>query len=100
MLHTQCCKSIILSKQTNKLIEKERRFVIARGRGCMEGGMNESSLRVQTSSYKINKYYKSNIQLDKGNNTVVCFTEKLTEQILRFPITKEKCLLIYLFNVI
>ena len=30
---TQCCRSIILQKQTNNLIEKEVRFVVTRGRG-------------------------------------------------------------------
>ena len=41
------------------------RFVVTRSRGCREGEMDESSLKVQTSSYKINKYYKSNVQLKR-----------------------------------
>ena len=41
--------------------------------------MDESSLRVQTPSYKIIKHYKSNVQLEKDNNTAVCQIGKIRE---------------------
>ena len=37
------CKSVLLPKQTNKLIEKEIRFVVIRGRGG-EFGVREGEL--------------------------------------------------------
>ena len=52
---TQCCRSIILQKQTNKLIEEEIRFVVTRGGGWVEGELNEGGQKVQTFNHKINK---------------------------------------------
>ena len=40
----------------NKLIEKEIKLVATRGRGWRDGELNEGGQKVQTSSYKINKY--------------------------------------------
>ena len=40
----------------NKLIEKEIIFVVTRGGDCGEGELEEGGQKVQTSSYKINKY--------------------------------------------
>ena len=52
--------SIILqqqtNKETNKLIEKEIRFVVTRGSGEGKGELDEGGQEVQSSSYKINKY--------------------------------------------
>ena len=48
--------SIILQKETNKLIEKEMRFVVTRGEGEGEEKLDEGSQNVQTSSNKINMY--------------------------------------------
>ena len=39
-----------------KLIEKEIRFEILKGRAWQEGKLVESGQEVETSSYKINKY--------------------------------------------
>ena len=43
-------------RETNRLIEKEIRFGLTRGRGWGEGELDEGSQKVQTCSYKINKY--------------------------------------------
>ena len=43
------------NKQTNKLTEKEIRFVVTREREQGEGELDEGSQKVQTSSYSINK---------------------------------------------
>ena len=50
------CKSIIHEKLTNQLTNllKKSQFVATRGRG--EGELEEGSEKVQTSTYKINKY--------------------------------------------
>ena len=53
--------SIILQKQwnkqqTNKLIEKEVGFVVTKSGGWEMGDLDEGSQKVQTPSYKINKY--------------------------------------------
>ena len=59
MLHNrnkQCYRSIILQKQTKKLIEKEIRFVVTRCREWGDRKLDEGSPKVQTPSYKINKY--------------------------------------------
>ena len=53
----------------NQLIEKEMRFVAIRGGGG-GGELDEGSQKVQTSSYKINKYERCNIQRDKDNTAV------------------------------
>ena len=45
----------VKNKQTNKLIEEEIRFVVARGGGWVEVELDKGSQKVQTSSY-INKY--------------------------------------------
>ena len=45
---------MILQNQINK--EKEIRFVVTRGRRWKKGGMYEGTQKVQTSSYKTNKY--------------------------------------------
>ena len=55
------------SKQTNKLVEKEISFVIVRGGGGGEGGMDEGGQEIQTSSYKVNKYKGSSVQHGKYN---------------------------------
>ena len=47
------------TSKTNKLIEKEVRFVVTRGRGWGRGWgveLDEGGPKVQTSNYKINKY--------------------------------------------
>ena len=49
---TQCYKSIILP--TKKLIEKEIRFGVTRGRGWGEGELHDGGQTVQTFSCKIN----------------------------------------------
>ena len=41
--------------KTNKLTE-EIRFVVTRGRGWGKAKLDEGGQKVQTSSYKINKY--------------------------------------------
>ena len=46
---TQCCRSIILQKQTK---EKKVRFVVARGRRLLRS--YEGCQKIQTPSYKIN----------------------------------------------
>ena len=38
--------------KTNQLIEKEIRFVAARGRGWGQGYLDEGGQKVQTSSYR------------------------------------------------
>ena len=48
------CWPTIFQKQTHS--EKVIRFVVTRGEEQEEGEMNEGSQKVQTSSYKINKY--------------------------------------------
>ena len=52
---TQCSRSIIFKKK-NKLIEKKMRIVVTRGGGWREEELDEGSQKVQTSSYKTNKY--------------------------------------------
>ena len=42
------------NKQTK--IEKEIRFVVTRGREWEDGELGKGSHKIQTSSYKINKY--------------------------------------------
>ena len=53
-------------QQTHKLIEKEIRFVVIRGRGLGEG-LDEGGQQVQTSSYKKNKYQGCTVQHDEYN---------------------------------
>ena len=55
-----------LQEQTNKLIEKEFRFVVTRSRGgCgVWGGLDEGNQKIEISSYKINKYWGCNVQHD------------------------------------
>ena len=43
-------------KRTNKLIVKETRLVVIRGRGWEKRESEKDDQKVQTSSYKINKY--------------------------------------------
>ena len=58
------CKSIILQKQANKLIEKEIRFVVTRGEGKK---LEEDNQKAQTPSCKISKSQGYNIQHVKCN---------------------------------
>ena len=53
------------NRQTNS--EKEIRFVVTKGMGLGEGELEEGGQKVQTSSYKINKYWGCNVQHDKYN---------------------------------
>ena len=48
-------------KQT-KLIEKDIRLVVTRGRGQEEGELEEGGQKAQTSCYKINKFQGYNVQ--------------------------------------
>ena len=43
-------------KPTNKLKEKEIRFVVTEVGEWAEGELDEGSQKIQTTSYKINKY--------------------------------------------
>ena len=52
-------------QQQNKLTGKEMRFVIIGGWELWEGELNESGQKLQTLSYKINKFWECNIQHDK-----------------------------------
>ena len=49
-------------KQKYKLVDTENRLVVARGGGRRVGKMGEGGQKVQTSSYKINKSQRCNIQ--------------------------------------
>ena len=53
------------TKQTNS--QKKIRFLVTSGGGLGEGELDEGVQKVQTSSYKINKYQGCNIQHDKNN---------------------------------
>ena len=44
------------NNRKNKLMEKEIRFAVLRGRAWGEGKLDESGQEVETSSCKINKY--------------------------------------------
>ena len=44
------------NKQAINVIEKDIQFVVARGGGWGKAELNEGNQKVQTSSYKINKY--------------------------------------------
>ena len=50
--------------KTNRLTEKEIRFVATRCGGVGDGELDEGSQKVQTSNYKINKYLGCNVQYD------------------------------------
>ena len=52
---TQRCSSIILQKQTNKLIGKEITFVVIRGKGWGQRELDEGGQKVYISSFKVNK---------------------------------------------
>lgn len=47
---------LYFNKQRNKLTEKEVRSVVTSGQGQRDGELDEGGQKVQTSSYKINKY--------------------------------------------
>ena len=55
--HTHTHKNKTEAKQkTTRLIEKEIRLVVTRGGGLGERELEEGVQKVQTSSYKVNKY--------------------------------------------
>lgn len=58
-LSTECPHLYVESKKQNKvkpkLIEKETRFVVPRGRDCGVGESEEGGQKVQISIYKISK---------------------------------------------
>ena len=58
VVHQELTQLLYVSytSETNKLIEKEIRFVVIRGTGWGEGKLDEGGRNVQTSSCKINKY--------------------------------------------
>lgn len=65
---TSCCRSIIRQKQkTNKLPEKEIILAVTRGGESGKAKLDEGDQKVQTSNYKINKYYKHNVHHDIHN---------------------------------
>ena len=71
--HLQCGRpgrgnyeSLLYSIRKNKFIEKEIRFVATGGREWGRGGGIDRQ-KLQTSSYKINKYSGCSVQYDKGN---------------------------------
>ena len=53
------------TSKTNRFIES--RFVATRGRGWRERELDEGGQKVQTYSYKANKYQGCNVQPDKDN---------------------------------
>ena len=55
-LHSVVAQLYFQNKQTDKLIGKEIRFVVTWGKVWGEVELYEGSQKVQTSSYKINKY--------------------------------------------
>ena len=56
VLGTNIVLQINYTSKTNKLIEKEVRFVVTRGRYWGEGGLDKSSQKLQTTNYKISMY--------------------------------------------
>ena len=49
-----------MESEPKELIETESRLVVSRGQGLSE--MVEGGQRVQTSSYKMNKFWGTNVQ--------------------------------------
>ena len=66
-------------KQINKLIEKEIKSVATRGGGWGGKELNEGGQKVQTSSYKINKYKGIMYNMINIINLDVCYmkTDKI-----------------------
>ena len=55
---------LYFNKQRNKLTEKEVRSVVTSGQGQRDGELDEGGQKVQTSSYKINKYQGHSVKPD------------------------------------
>ena len=67
-------------KQKPELIDTENRLVVVRGREWGMGEMGEGGQKVQTSSYKINKYWGCYVlQCDIVDNTVLYIWKLLRE---------------------
>ena len=82
-----CCvtgSNIVLqvnyTAKVNKLIDKEIRIVVTRGGGSGEGELDEGIQKVQTFSYKINKYQGCNLHMINIMNTAVCYIQKLLRE--------------------
>ena len=54
-------------KQKTKLINKENRLVVVRGRGQRVSKIGEGDPKAQTSSYKISKSWGYNVQHGDNN---------------------------------
>lgn len=69
-------KEQIKEHHKTKLIEKEIRFIVTRGRRWGVGELDEGSPKVQISSYK-NKYQRGNVYNMTTNHTDVWYIWKL-----------------------
>ena len=70
---TQCCRPIVLQKQTNEVIEKEIRFVVTISWGWGKGELDEGSQKVPISIYKINSTRGVMYNMTNISNTAVCY---------------------------
>ena len=53
---------IFKKEKTSRLIDTEKRVMVARDRGWVVGNMGEESKKVQMSGYKINKPWGREVQ--------------------------------------
>ena len=65
----------------NKLIEKEIRFVVARGKAWGDWELDEGGQNVQTSSYQINRNQGCIIQHDEQNEHGCVFYMKVVKRV-------------------
>ena len=92
------------NKRTNKLIEKEIRFVVIRGGGCEVGELDEGGQKVQTSRYKVNKCWDVIYIMINIINYLVCYMKIVKRVNRKSSYYKEKyfsiSLILYLYEMI